>query len=168
MLIRDAQPGDESAVAEVHVRAWKAAYRGLLPEDFLEELAPEHRIPGYSFGERDARAPRTLLAFDDEVLLGFAAFGPCRDEDAAGAGELFALYIDPARWRAGAGRALLHAARERLRDLGFPEAVLWVLCGNDAAEHFYAADGWSRDGSSRWEDPWGVRSQVFRLRRPLR
>ncbi len=134
MLIRDAQPGDESAVAEVHVRAWKAAYRGLLPEDFLEELA----------------------------------FGPCRDEDAAGAGELFALYIDPARWRTGAGRALLHAARERLRELGFPEAVLWVLCGNDAAERFYAADGWSRDGSSRWEDPWGVRSQVFRLRRPLR
>src|SRR5258708_1100593 len=99
---------------------------------------------------------------------GVGAFGRGREEDAAGAGELFALYIDPARWRAGAGRALLHAARERLRDLGFPEAVLWVLCGNDAAEHFYAADGWSRDGSSRWEDPWGVRSQVFRLRRPLR
>jgi GNAT superfamily N-acetyltransferase len=165
--IRDAQPGDEIAVAELHVRAWKAAYRGLLPEDFLDELAPEHRIPGYRFGERDPRAPRTLLAFDGEVLLGFATFGPCRDEDAAGAGELFALYIDPGRWRSGAGRALLLPARERLRELGFPEAVLWVLCGNVAAERFYAADGWSRDGSSRWEDPWGVRSQVFRLRRPL-
>jgi GNAT superfamily N-acetyltransferase len=166
-MIRDAQPGDESAVADVHVRAWKAAYRGLLPEDFLEELAPEHRVPGYRFGLGDPRAPRTLLAFDGETLLGFATFGPCRDEDAAGAGELFALYIDPARWRTGAGRALLLAARERLRELGFHEAVLWVLCGNEAAERFYAADGWGRDGSSRWEDPWGVRSQVFRLRRPL-
>src|SRR5258708_31307310 len=34
--------------------------------DALPIFAPEHRIPGYSFGERDARAPRTLLAFDDE------------------------------------------------------------------------------------------------------
>jgi hypothetical protein len=32
--IREAQPGDERQVAEVHVRAWKAAYRRLLSDDF--------------------------------------------------------------------------------------------------------------------------------------
>lgn len=165
--IREAQPGDESAVADIHVRAWKRAYRRLLPEEYLEALRPEDRIPGYRFGSRDRQAPETLLAFEGDTLLGFATFGASRDQDAANAGELFALYVDPDRWRAGAGRALLGAAREGLRRSGHREAILWVLKGNEPAERFYEADGWRRDGSSRWEDPWGVRSLVFRFRRAL-
>jgi GNAT superfamily N-acetyltransferase len=167
VLIRDAQPGDEDAVAEVHVRAWKRAYRGLLPAEYLDELRPDDRLSGYRFGALDAEAPQTLLAFDRTALLGFSTFGASRDTDAAEAGELFALYVDPDRWRVGAGRALLLASRERLHALGHGEAVLWVLRGNQPAERFYEADGWRRDGCSRWEDPWGVRSQVFRFRRPL-
>ena len=167
MEIRDARPGDEAQVADVHVRAWKTAYRGLLPDEYLDALTPEHRAPGYRFGASGARDPQTLLALDGEALLGFATFGPSRDADTPGAGELFALYVDPSRWRAGAGRALLQATRERLHARGHAEATLWVLDGNEQAERFYAADGWSRDGASRWEDPWGVRSLVFRFRRPL-
>lgn len=168
MLIRDARPGDEPAVADVHVRAWKAAYRGLIPQDYLDALTPADRIPGYRFGAAEPAAPRTILAFDDDgVLLGFATFGPSRDEDAAAAGELYALYVDPERWRTGAGRALLAQTRARLRTEGHEEAILWVLHGNDAAGRFYEADGWRLDGGSRWEDPWGVRSRVHRYRRAL-
>jgi GNAT superfamily N-acetyltransferase len=167
VLIRDAQPGEEYAVADVHVRAWKRAYRGLLPAAYLNELHPRDRVSGYRFGDSGTGAPHTLLAFDRTALVGFCTFGASRDEDAPAAGELFALYVDPDRWRTGAGRALLLASRERLHALGYREAVLWVLRGNQPAERFYESDGWRRDGSSRWEDPWGVRSQVFRFRREL-
>jgi GNAT superfamily N-acetyltransferase len=167
VLIRDAQPGDEDAVADVHVRAWKSAYRGLLPAEYLDGLRPSDRICGYRFGALDADAPHTLLAFDRTALLGFSTFGASRDQDAADAAELYALYVDPGRWRTGTGRALLLASRERLHRLGYSEAILWVLRGNQAGERFYEADGWRRDGSSRWEDPWGVRSEVFRFRRAL-
>jgi len=34
-IVRDARAEDAAAIAEVHVRAWQAAYRGLMPEDFL-------------------------------------------------------------------------------------------------------------------------------------
>jgi GNAT superfamily N-acetyltransferase len=163
--LRDARPGDEPAVGEVHVRAWKQAYRGLLPGDYLDALRPEHRIAGYRFaGEAP---PHTLLAIESGLLLGFATFGPARDADAQGAGELFALYVDPDSWRGGAGRALLAAARGRLHADGHEQAILWVLEGNVPAERFYEADGWRRDGASRWEDPWGVRSRVLRYRRAL-
>jgi GNAT superfamily N-acetyltransferase len=164
--IRDARPGDEARVADVHVRAWKRAYRGLLPEDYLAGLTPEQRIPGYRFGDASGD-PQTLLALDGEELLGFSTFGASRDADALGAGELYALYVDPERWRSGAGRTLVEATRERLLGRGHDEAILWVLDGNEPAERFYAADGWRRDGASRWEDPWGVRSLVHRFRRPL-
>ncbi len=167
MQIRDARPGDEAQVADVHVRAWKTAYRGLLPDDYLEALTPEQRVPGYRFAASRPRDPQTLLAIAGDALLGFATFGPSRDADAPDAGELFALYVDPARWRTGAGRALLQASRDRMYAQGHVEAILWVLDGNQPAERFYVADGWSRDGASRWEDPWGVRSRVFRFRRRL-
>jgi len=165
--IRDARPGDENAVADVHVRSWQSAYRGLLPDQYLDGLRPEHRIPGYRFGQGEATVPRTLLALESGALLGFATFGASRDEDAPGAGELFALYVDPQRWRTGAGRALLLRAREGLHAGGHRKAILWVLRGNEPAERFYEEDGWRRDGASRWEDPWGVRSQVFRFTRAL-
>ncbi|HXD53580.1 MAG TPA: GNAT family N-acetyltransferase [Solirubrobacteraceae bacterium] len=166
MRIRDARPGDERAVADVHVRSWKTAYRGLLPDDYLDALRPEDRIPGYAFGSTSD--PVTLLALgEDGGLLGFATFGASRDDDAPAAGELFALYVDPDRRRTGTGRALLDQTRARLAERGHGEAIAWVLRGNEDAERFYEADGWARDGATRWEDPWGVRSEVFRLRRAL-
>ena len=36
--LRDARKGDELAVAEVHVRSWQEAYRGLMPGEFLDAL----------------------------------------------------------------------------------------------------------------------------------
>ncbi len=168
MLIRDARRGDEPAVADVHVRAWKVAYRGLIPQDYLDALTPADRIPGYRFGAEEPMAPRTVLALDDEHgLLGFSTFGASRDEDADAAGELYALYVDPDRWRTGAGRALVAETRARLLSAGYEEAILWVLRGNDRAGRFYEADGWRRDGAARWEEPWGVRSRVHRYRREL-
>jgi len=165
--LRDAHPGDEQAVAEVHVRAWKVAYRGLLPDDYLDALTPATRAAGYEFGDSGEGSPRTVLALDRGSIVGFSTFGPSRDEDALAAGELYALYIDPERWRSGAGRLLLAETRRRLRQAGHAEAILWVLVGNRSAERFYLADGWRADGGRRWEDPWGVRSEVVRYRRAL-
>ena len=41
MNLRPAVPDDAMAVARVHVRAWQAAYHGLMPEDYLAGLRPE-------------------------------------------------------------------------------------------------------------------------------
>jgi GNAT superfamily N-acetyltransferase len=167
VLIREAEPGEERAVAEVHVRSWKAAYRGLLPADYLDDLRPEDRVARYTFGSPDPAAPRTILALDDGVLSGFATVGRSRDEDAPDAGELYALYVDPGRWSRGVGRALLADARERLEAQGFAAALLWLLVGNEQGARFYHADGWLPDGARRLEDPYGVVSEVVRYRRGL-
>lgn len=163
--IREATPDDALAVAEVHVRAWQAAYRGLIADEFLDRLRAEDRAATYAFG--DPAGPRTVVAEAGGTIRGFATVGPCRDEDAAGAGELYALYVDPSRWRGGTGRLLLAAATSLLREAGHEEAVLWVLRGNEGAERFYAAAGWRRDGAERWERPYGVVSRVLRMRRRL-
>jgi GNAT superfamily N-acetyltransferase len=164
--IRAARPGDEMAVAEVHVRSWQEGYRGLMPDEFLDAQDPRDRVGRYDFGGGEG-APTTLLAFEDDDLLGFVTICPSRDEDAQGLGEVAALYVDPVRYRGGVGRRLMAAARESLRESGFTDAVLWVLDGNDRAARFYEREGWEPDGSRRYEDPYDIPSHVSRFRRAL-
>jgi hypothetical protein len=43
-----------------------------------------------------------------------------------------------------------------LHSLGFAEAVLWVLVGNERAERFYRIDGWRPDDCERTVELWGT------------
>ncbi len=178
MELRPAEPSDALDVARVHVRSWQAAYRGLLPADFLASLDPQRRARSYTFGEDSADSPFTVLAVRDGRPCGFATTGPARPPGQAGVGELYAIYVDPDDWGSGAGRVLIGAARDRLGRLGFTEAVLWVLEGNARAERFYRADGWAPDGGRRverlggaWQESGRVADPVvlpeLRYRRPL-
>ena len=148
MLLRPAEPDDAIAVARVHVRSWKAAYRTLLPDDYLDQLRPEDRAQKYNFSSLDPLQPQTIVAAEAGVIHGFATTAPAREPDMPGCGELCALYVDPDQWSRGIGVALVAAARSRLFDLGFRHAVLWVLVGNVRGERFYRIDRWAPDGRS--------------------
>ena len=167
MLLRPAEPRDAMAVARVHVRSWQAAYRGLLPDAYLDGLRPEDRAARYDFASDDVRAPATMVASDDGRLCGFATTMPARDSDVPEHGELCALYVDPEWWGRGVGAALIAAARVRLVEQGFRSAVLWLLAGNTRADRFYRIDGWAPDGLRRTDTVWGVMVNEARWRRSL-
>jgi GNAT superfamily N-acetyltransferase len=145
--IRDAGPEDARAIAEVHVASWRDAYRGLLPDAFLDRLSVDDRERSWlaTFAEP---AFGVLVAEDAERVVGFASFGPSRDEGAtAGTGEIPAIYVDPEVLGTGVGRQLFEAAVGKLREGGFARATLWVLEANGRARRFYEKAGWSWDGS---------------------
>ena len=167
MLLRPAQPEDALDVARVHVRSWQAAYRGLLPDEYLNGLRPEDRAQRYDFANPDPLAPQTLVAIEDETICGFATTSASHDLSLPSHGELCALYVDPAHWRSGFGIALVAAARGRLERLAFKHALLWVLAGNVRAERFYRNDGWAADGMRRTETMWGVQVDEVRYLREL-
>jgi ribosomal protein S18 acetylase RimI-like enzyme len=164
---RTATPADAARIAAIHVRSWQVAYRGLLADDFLDALRPEDRMSRYHLGSTERGKPSTIVAIDHGSICGFATSGPSRDSDAPNAGEIYALYVDPESWGLGFGRLLLAKAREQLGDWIFPEALLWVLVGNEHALNFYQADRWKPDSQQREEDVWGVRANVIRLRHEL-
>ena len=159
MFLRAAQPADAIAVAKVHVRSWQIAYRGLLPDEYLDGLRPEDRAQSYTFGDPDPLLPASLVAVEGRAICGFATTGPSRDEDRLGTGELLALYVDPDRWGVGIGRALIQEARARLAQQGF--------VGNERADRFYRLDGWLPDGSRREDAMWGVSVEDTRFCRSL-
>lgn len=167
MLIRPAEPEDALGVARVHVRAWQAGYRHLLPHDYLAQLRPEERAQRYDFATHDIRRPMTIVAVDDGAICGFATTAPSRDSDVPDHGELCALYVDPDGWGRGIGAALIATTRRRLVELGHQHAMLWLLAGNHRGERFYRTDGWRPDGLTRTDHIWGITVDEIRYQRPL-
>lgn len=164
MYLRPASPGDELVVADIHVRSWQEAYAKLLPAQLLNALDPAQRAARYTFDDENRV---TILAVEEDRVCGFATIGPARDSDAASCGELMSIYLDPASLGRGIGRMLIAGARARLSARAFPDAVLWVMVGNERAMRFYERDGWRPDGSQRRIDVQGVVVSEVRYRRPL-
>jgi ribosomal protein S18 acetylase RimI-like enzyme len=164
VTVRPATVADAPAMGRVHIRAWQAAYRGQMPEDYLDGLRPEDRA-AYWDGvlRREGRRGAVLVAERAGEVVVFAAAGPSPDPE--GAGELYAIDVDPAHWGTGAGRALLGAARAELAGMGFDETVLWVLPANARARRFYEIAGWVADGTERTSEVFGVTVPEVRYRR---
>jgi len=154
MEIRRALADDALGVATVHVRSWQAAYRGLMPDVYLDQLDVERRRAGWERNIAETDWPRsgTLVATEaNGNVVGFAHVGPTRDEDLDPlvVGELASIYLLPQVWGSGVGRRLMLAAVNVLRDAGFGAAILWVLDGNDRAQRFYEIGGWQLDGAAK-------------------
>jgi GNAT superfamily N-acetyltransferase len=91
---------------------------------------------------------------------------PGREEpDDSRLAELVALYVDPARWRRGVGRALLDAVIADAESLPYDEVFLWTFEVNQPALQLYLAAGFEPDGAERPFVPTGT--PTVRLRRSL-
>jgi GNAT superfamily N-acetyltransferase len=171
MDIRPARAGDAAQIAVVHVRSWQGAYRGLLPQEYLDGLDPAQRRIGWERALRETDWSRggIVVAEDGGALAGFAGFGPTRDEDedAGRVGEVEAIYLLPAAWGKGAGRQLMAAALTGLAGAGYGQATLWVLDSNVRARRFYEAGGWAADGARKQDGSRGFPLTELRYRRPL-
>jgi GNAT superfamily N-acetyltransferase len=164
VTVRQARIADAPAMGRLHVRAWQAAYRGQMPDGYLDGLRADERAAGWErYLGRERPRGAILVAEQAGEVVGFANLGPA--EDPEGAGELYALNVDPAHWGTGAGRALLEAAQAELARLGFAETVLWVLPANARARRFYEIAGWAGDGTERTVDVLGVVVPEVRYRR---
>lgn len=164
--VRLALPTDADAIASIHVRAWQAAFRGLVPDSLLDHLAVEHRALAWRGLLLRAEATTWVVERGGRVL-GFASAAAVGDPALGGAGELKALYVEPAELGTGLGHALLERALDGLRAAGHRSAVLWVLPGNERAIAFYERAGFERDGREQEIRAEHARLPVVGLRREL-
>jgi ribosomal protein S18 acetylase RimI-like enzyme len=153
------QVEDIEGVSAVRVRGWQAAYRGMVPQSHLDALTidGDARMRHEMFAKSDGRV-LNLVAEQDGAVVGWAALGPSREEDAeAGDGELLALYVAPDAVGTGVGRALMAEALASAGQRSFRRLVLWVIADNIRARSFYERAGFVADG--RTED-WAVDGAV--------
>lgn len=140
--IRRARPADAIAIGAVHVAAWRSAYAGLLPTDYLARLSVPRQAAGYEWAIRHADT-RVFVASASGIdvpegsaprIVGFATAGPTRWPYGAlkcpAPAEVATLYVlDDWRER-GLGRRLLRAAAGALAEAGHRSVFLWVLREN--------------------------------------
>jgi len=176
--VRFARPEDSEAIGRVHIAAWQAAYRGLMPEDFLDSLDPAARAQRWRTGLEDGpgegryraeglEARALVIEGDDGHVAGISVVGPSRRAESSGVGELWMINLEPIAWGTGLGTQLLDAAIDELRGGGYVEAVLWVLAGNRRARRFYERQGWKPDGTEITGDARGFPVTELGYRRPL-
>jgi GNAT superfamily N-acetyltransferase len=162
--VRSATAADADAVAAVQERGWQQAYRHVFPPD---ELDRGGFIQADRWRRRLSAPPpgwATFVAELDGTVAGFVCTGASRDVRRCG--EVYALYVDPAAWARGIGRALLDRAETELARR-WNVAALWVLEENDRARRFYAAAGWEPDGAHKHESWFGVTAAELRYRKRL-
>jgi GNAT superfamily N-acetyltransferase len=158
-VIRRAVVADARPIAEISVTAWQAAYRGILADDFLTGLGVRPRELAWAAmleSDVDAASP-AWVAERDGVVVGYVSTGPPRDADVQlSAAEVYAIYVLPAAWRNGVGRALLGAAVEEWRTRRVATLLLWVLEDNARGRRFYESMGWQPDGHRQEIDLGGI------------
>lgn len=170
MLIRPATPLDAHRIAEIHVASWRAAYRGLMADATLQNLSVERRTQTWS--QELAKPTRDNVVIEvDGIVQGWATFGPARDADVPTAAEVTGIYLDPACYHKGLGKALWLEISRILTARQFPLLVVWVLAGNTSARKFYEAMGGQLDADSEksWTGEGVVLMQVrYRFALPSR
>ena len=165
--VRKAKVEDASGIAFVHVRSWQVAYRGHMPDEFLDGLDVEKRTNMWR--ELTQHPDKIILVAEDNEsnIDGFSALGSSRDSDAnPNTAEVSAIYVHPAKWGKGIGRALLSASLDQVRKREFHQVTLWVLEANQRARSFYESFGFIQDGAIKDDDHWktfAVREVRYRL-----
>jgi GNAT superfamily N-acetyltransferase len=166
--VRAAAIADAPALGQIHVAAWRAAYRGIMPANHLAALAAEDRAALWTTViSRSNPAEIVLVSESGGSLTGFCAAGSAWRPEEAGLGEVQSLNVNPRAWGTGAGDALLARAEDWLRGRQFQDAILRVVRDNLRARRFYERHGWTDDGRSDIATVLGVAVPEVRYRRHL-
>jgi RimJ/RimL family protein N-acetyltransferase len=151
MTIRLATPEDASGIAEVHVAAWRAAYKGHMLDDFLNNLTVEQKATVWKRALQEPSPGTTVVWEQEQRVVGFCVYGPSRDEDAPinTTGELVAINFHPLYWRQGLGTVMCRHVLVEGEKRNWQSLTLWVLKQNLPARRFYERLGFLLDGTEK-------------------
>jgi ribosomal protein S18 acetylase RimI-like enzyme len=181
--IRQASDADEPAITDIRHETWLTAYAQIIDPAIIEQVTapgrPVNAAPRTDRTSLVAVSPPEQAqtdAAEARMIVGYASYGPERSVASAASvgsgagpkpgsltlagqagetGELYTLYVMPAHWSTGVGRALTDAALDGLRAAGYRRVVLWTLTENARARRFYDKAGFAPDGATNVLDGLG-------------
>ena len=161
--VRPATPDDAEGIETVRISTWKACYRGVVPDAYLDALSVQSsRVARLRTGIERDDVGGSLVAVAGSRIIGMGFAGPPEDNQLPGGiGEVLAVYV-LSEWQGrGVGRALLERLTSGLSTLGYRSAILWTLRDRRATRRFYEANGWELDGA---EDSLDLQGPVHLVR----
>jgi GNAT superfamily N-acetyltransferase len=149
VTIREATPGDAHRIADCKVEAWRTAYRGIVPDDFLSKLSVERQAGYIKSVIEAAKGDEYYVVLCDGAAVGMLTVCNSRDDDKPDAGEVSAIYLLEGFRGKGIGSMAMEHAIGRLGSRGYAEVIVWVLEENHVARRFYSKHGFAPDGAKK-------------------
>jgi GNAT superfamily N-acetyltransferase len=140
--IRPAIPSDVRAIARIHVDCWRSAYRGILPDEMLDNL---------SYTERERTWMRLIAGGDTgpfvyvaehprDGVVGFMAGNTEASDNPQYPGEVYVVYVDERHEQSDIGRSMMQLAARMMSENGLPGMLAWAIAGSPI-EKFYQSLG---------------------------
>jgi GNAT superfamily N-acetyltransferase len=138
VVIRRAVLGDSRAIAEVHVKSWQETYKGILDQNFLDNLKVESREKIWleALNSKKEIKPVFAAETDEGQIVGFSSFGPERTKRFGADGELYAIYLLEKYQGNQVGTKLFLAGVKELFKAGFSTVLVWVLADNKSRQFY--------------------------------
>lgn len=139
MIIRHiTEKDDYAAVSDIYEQSWRYAYKGIIPQDYLDSIPHGRWINGIN-----AKGRTDIGAFEDDRIVGTASFCTSRWDKFPESGEIVSIYLLPEYTGKGIGAQLFEKCVEELGREGFRSIILWVLEDNVRARLFYEKHGFT-------------------------
>ena len=138
VTVRRATVDDAALIAQVRIDIWRATYRGMIPDAYLDGMKVEDSTRMWTrVLDAASDAACTFVAEVEGELVGFAAGITLAERKLDFDAELTALYVLPSAQRVGIGRRLLTEVAATLGAAGAPNMLVWVLAQNGKARDFF-------------------------------
>jgi L-amino acid N-acyltransferase YncA len=144
MTIRPAKTEDVPGIARVHVASWCTTYKGIMPDELLDNLSYERRERQWAqvLNGTNTAVPQCVFVAEDSVgqIVGFAHAmlqASLPDYDS----ELLTIYLLAENQGAGIGKQLFERVTAKLCEFGAKNMLLWVATENMPSVRFYERRG---------------------------
>ena len=147
ITIRFAIPADAPDMAEVCMRSWEAAYKDILPADYIREKNATR--PELFKRVITDENENTYVIQKDEKTVGIMRIAPPQDDDVnENYYELHYIYLHPDHFRQGIGAQAVKFVFDKARELDKRFMTVCVFAENINSIKFYEKCGFEADGKT--------------------
>ena len=150
LVYRPLNDGELVSLSRQFTASYRAAYVGLMDENYLSSLKEDHWVP--ILRESLDRGDICLVAEEGNILLGAAVCGRAQGEDGLPYADFHAIYLVPEAIGRGVGHGLYTALERSVQERGLERIVLELLTENHRAAAFYRAHGYKKTAAFTVEE----------------
>ena len=144
--IRRVKDGDEKHLAYIQTESWKAAFKGIVPDELLAKCTEiGHATEMYRRLLENHKGNGYILELDGTPHC-IAWWDATREKDMDGFAELICIHSLKANWHQGYGGVMLERVLADVKNAGYSKIMLWVFDNNVRAIKFYEAHGFAASG----------------------
>lgn len=149
--IRNVEEKDLMQIAIIGNLDWKKAYRGIIDDEFLDNLSDKDN---YERLKKNYKDGPFIVAVDGDKVLGFCRYSESNrsnPDDKHHDCEICALYVNWEDRGKGIGAALVNFVKSYFKSIGKKKMIIWCLEKNYPSRKFYEKMGGSIYGSKSIE-----------------